>query len=258
MFCRQLFGRFDVKLYGNYYYEKVKALNLKGRPYHDVKLEDRALMRMVSNRKVNFSGEEEKPMDDDHEPGLMAKTLEMVGKPPSLMVRTSDPDDHNNVDVELGEDDQNTSGAAVDLSRPLPPRLLRQASQLVANAGEDAYYDYVERDLKWFRRLTCGLIVATSWTDKHLYQDVLVAAIRAQALAEATKTNLVSAVQTPRSRKSNATDDVDGQSPVTPVASKSGDAVEVDVVDNTSHDTPISTHDIAVEEATPATLVSEP
>lgn len=277
----QIAGRFDVKLYGNYYYEKVKALRLRGRLYRDVKVEDRAVMRamQLSKRRkqqqpqrVNFDLIDLHSEDDDDEDENIVVQIddqcmeqhtengvkhgdENEEKQRDIVsdVRLMDspdashdhriPDDVNNQNINANNqetmsqiedvDAPNTTSTGMELSHPLPParhllgsehpagtndsitgtethavavnsitgdhpnthnsssRKLKKSAKGDEDEDEDEIkvdndYDYVERDLKWFRRLTCGMVVATSWTDKRLYQDVLVAAMTAQTLAAQT------------------------------------------------------------------------
>lgn len=328
----QLFGRYDVKLYGSYYYEKVKALHLVGRDYHDVKVEDRALLQLVhdnqlkqlrqqtsrNNIDVHFDNSNaddgsdrdgaalvEKAKEDEAggelaadsllvvkekivqlpvEPGDATSTKKMSSQkivvtfdegkdveeggmdstaspdtradapvdavggglelPPAMHVPSLSPSDRLTnvapltptatavVDIEQGHNLNDygihaTASAAPELAgsagkRALlgkdaggevvndhrgPPDargMLRQAStMLIARAAAATaegvapsggpivqHYDYVERDLTWVRWLTCGQVVATSWTDKQLYSDMLLAAIQAQMIAESAKVKL--------------------------------------------------------------------
>lgn len=332
----QLFGRYDVKLYGSYYYEKVKALHLVGRDYHDVKVEDRALLQLVhdnqlkqlrqqtsrNNIDVRFDNSNdddgsdregaalvEKAKEDEAggelaadsllvvkekyaqlpvEPGDATSTKKMSSQkivvtfeegkdveeggmdstaspdtrvdarvdapvdavggglelPPAMQVPSLSPSDRLTnvapltptatavVDIEQGHNPNDydihaTASAAPELAgsagkrallgkdadgevvndRSGPPDargMLRQAStMLIARAAAATaegvvpsggpimqHYDYVERDLTWVRWLTCGQVVATSWTDKQLYSDMLLAAIQAQMIAESAKVKL--------------------------------------------------------------------
>lgn len=255
-----------MKLYGAYYYEKVKALRLRGRLYRDVKVEDRAVMRAMQLSKrlkqqqpqrVNFDLIDLHSDDDDDDVEEVVDENIVVqiddhadqnagnnddgpvphhehrdeGRSHDTANNVNSPTTSQEMKDQEGRDVENNAPASTELSHPSPSEqpvettddikadvgAVTEAHAVAVNsiAGDDPSiretssrklkkkkekeegqeedevqvdndYDYVERDLKWFRRLTCGLVVATSWTDKRLYQDVLVAAMTAQTLAAQT------------------------------------------------------------------------